>query len=224
MEEQWKPIIIEKNGEVYDYEGLYEVSNFGRVRSCDRISVSGHRLKGKIMKLTVDKTGYVFVALCKNGEQQRFTVHRLVATAFLPNPNDLPEVNHKDENPVNNHSENLEWCTHKYNMNYGTRSERAGRKMKGRTFTEEHKQKMSENHADISGSKNPRAHKVICIETQQVFNTIKEAEQWCGKKGVKECCRGRAKTCGGFHWQYLEDCKRQQRMNTDINNSKLIAA
>ena len=214
MEEQWKDIIIEKNGIIYDYTGLYQVSNLGRVKSLDRIDASGHRRKGKIMKLKPRKDGYVYATLCKDGEKQQFTVHRLVATTFIPNSENLPVVNHKNETKTDNVWTNLEWCTEEYNANYGTRNERLSEAKKGKNV----------------GAENPRAHSVICLETKQSFNTIKEAQEWLGKGNIKSCCRGGAKTAGKhpitkkpLHWMYLDDYKRQLRMQSDINNSRLAA-
>ena len=106
--EEWKKIP--------GYEGLYEVSNMGNVRNVRR---------NKLLRLSKTNNRYIRVSLCKNGIKTGLTVHRLVAEAFLPNPDNLPEVNHKDEDKTNNRVENLEWCDHKYNMNYGTRNIRA---------------------------------------------------------------------------------------------------
>lgn len=108
MEESWKYI--------EGYEGLYKVSNKGRVKSLNYNKTK----KEKILKPDINSNGYLLVKLCKDKTIKRFLVHRLVANAFLPNPNNLPCVNHKDENCENNNVENLEWCTHKYNINYGT--------------------------------------------------------------------------------------------------------
>ena len=98
------------------YEGKYQVSNMGRVWS----------IKGqKYLKGTIAKSGYVYVHLtAKNGKAVKERLHRLVAIAFLENPNNLPAVNHKDENKLNNSLDNLEWCSHQYNCNYGTRNQR----------------------------------------------------------------------------------------------------
>lgn len=107
--ETWKP--------VKGYEGLYEISNFGRVKSLK----FG---KEKILKSYKNKGGYLFVILCINGKCKAFKVHRLVAEAFLPNPEGFEQVNHKNEVKTNNCVENLEWCTPKYNSNYGSRNEK----------------------------------------------------------------------------------------------------
>ena len=114
--EEWKPIV--------GYEGWYEVSSFGRVRSVDRLvgySDGSKRLhRGRILKATPDKDGYDRVVLSTPEGHKNRLVHRLMAIAFIPNPDNLPEVNHKDENKRNNVIDNLEWCTDKYNVNYGT--------------------------------------------------------------------------------------------------------
>jgi hypothetical protein len=107
QEEIWKDVV--------GYEGLYQVSNLGRVRSFG--FDKWH--KGKIIKGCFDgKKKYLFVSLHKEGKSKGFNIHRLVATAFIPNPNNLPQVNHKDENKENNCVENLEWCTSIYNTTY----------------------------------------------------------------------------------------------------------
>ena len=119
MIEEWRPI--------EGYEGLYEVSNTGQVRSLDRYVKNNYsyRLqKGKVLSPEKNKDGYLLVSLCCNGKQNLRTVHRLVAQAFIPNPNNLPQVNHKDENKSNNRVDNLEWCDQAYNNLYGTRQER----------------------------------------------------------------------------------------------------
>ena len=114
--EIWRPI--------KGYENLYEISSRGRIKSVDRY-VKGRYgnlrfQKGGIRKTTCNSRGYPAIALCKDGKYKMFNIHRLVAKAFIPNPDNLPEINHKDENKENNCVDNLEWCTRKYNMNYGT--------------------------------------------------------------------------------------------------------
>ena len=114
MIEEWRPI--------EGYEGLYEVSSYGKDRSLDRFYYRLH--KGKVLSPTKDRYGYLTVTLNCNGKSKTIKIHRLVAQAFLPNPDNLPQVNHKDEDKTNNNVDNLEWCTAKYNVNFGTRQER----------------------------------------------------------------------------------------------------
>lgn len=132
-EEIWKDI---KN-----YEGYYQVSTFGRIRGLDRLIVRSdgrsYLRKGKILTLILNKDGYLNTKLSKDGHTIPVRVHRIVAETFLPNPDNLPEVNHKDFNRTNNHIENLEWCSHIDNIRY-TLSE-------GRHISQ----------TDISGKKNP---------------------------------------------------------------------
>lgn len=242
MVEEWKDIVIEKNGVIYDYSGLYQVSNIdGKVRNVKT---------GKVLKPNKVLHGYSQVGLYKNGKIQFFKIHRLVATMFIPNPNNLPVVNHKDENPSNNCVDNLEWCTHKYNSNYGTCQQRKGEAIKGekhymhgKQHSEETKQKMSEakkgkkhpfygkQHSEESkqkiseaqkgkkhsketkqkmsevqkGHKPTNIKKVVCVEKGQVFDSVKDAEQWLGINNISKCCKGKQKTCGGFHWMYYDE-------------------
>ena len=114
MEEIWK--------DKKDYEGHYQVSNWGRVKS---IKFG----KERILKPQKNTSGYLCVTLCKNNNQCQFEVHRLVAEVFLPNPNNYKEVNHKNEIKTDNRVENLEWCDRKYNQNYGTRTEKCSKKV-----------------------------------------------------------------------------------------------
>ena len=110
--------------DVVGYEGIYQVSSMGNVRSIDReiVDVNGNIRKytGNTMKLELSKEGYWRVGLNYKGSKVKFLVHRLVAMAFIPNPNNLPEINHKNEIKNDNRVGNLEWCTSKYNSNYGS--------------------------------------------------------------------------------------------------------
>ncbi len=108
MKEIWKPIL--------GYENLYNISNLGNA-----FSIKNNRN----IKPTKNSKGYLMVGLCKNKKRKSCLVHRLVAKAFIDNPSNLPEINHKDENLSNNAASSLEWCTHKYNMNYNNLSKRA---------------------------------------------------------------------------------------------------
>ena len=111
MKEIWR--------DIKGYEGLYQASNLGNIRSLDRKDGRGFNRKGFVMSPIPAKTGYLNIHLSKQGKGKTFQIHRLVAEAFLPNPENLQIINHKDENPQNNVVDNLEWCTYKYNSNYG---------------------------------------------------------------------------------------------------------
>ena len=108
MNEIWKSI-----------DDRYSISNFGRVKS-------NYANKERILKPYKNQRGYLMVSIRHAGIQKTMQVHRLVANAFIPNPDNLPEVNHKDEDKTNNCVDNLEWCTTEYNCNYGTRNVRKG--------------------------------------------------------------------------------------------------
>lgn len=139
------------------YEGLYRVSSYGRVKSLKRPWV----VRDTILKLSWDKDGYLQVHLYKNNIPSTQKVHRLVAEAFIPNPNNLPQINHKKEfEKDNNHISNLEWCTQEYNQNYGTRSKRSEdahckplfQYTIDGTFIKKHRS-MSDIHRDLGYSK-----------------------------------------------------------------------
>lgn len=132
------------------YEGYYEVDQFGRVYSVDRVvtvedngRVYDKPLKGKQLKQSLHTKGYKTVALTKNGKTKTVFVHRIVAEAFIDNSDNLPFINHKDEDKTNNFVENLEWCTNEYNLKYGTARERQAKSLKGRKHTEKEKAKIS---------------------------------------------------------------------------------
>lgn len=112
--EEWIPIA--------NYEGLYEVSSLGRVKSL-RNGIE------RILKLQTNTFGYLFVILCNRGNRKTITVHSLVAQAFIPNPHHYKEINHINEDKTDNRVENLEWCDRKYNINYGTRNQRVSKQV-----------------------------------------------------------------------------------------------
>ena len=140
-----KEYLFEIWKDIKGYEGYYQVSNYGRVKSLDRYVEynTGYMYfkKGKIINLPKYSNGYYFVCLSKDNVQKQIMVHRLVAQAFIPNPHNYPCVNHKDENKQNNfvwvnedgtvdlEKSNLEWCTHQYNDNYGSRPKRLSEKL-----------------------------------------------------------------------------------------------
>lgn len=157
--------------DIKDYEGLYAVTEEGQVWS--------YR-SNKFLSPKVRADKRIEVNLYKNGQSKMFFVHRLVALAYIPNPEELPQINHKDENPQNNNINNLEWCDCKYNNNYGTHNERMG-----------------------------KAHSkaVYCIELDTTFYGTREAERQTGTNHVCicNCCKGKQKTAGGYHWRYANE-------------------
>lgn len=161
MEEVWKS--------VKGYENLYWVSNLGRVKSKRKVL---QPIKGEYLK----------VGLSKNGIQKTLTIHRLVAQAFVDNPNKLNFVNHIDENKYNNVFTNLEWCTNKYNVNYGERNEKV--------------------------SKNQSRYKIIQKDKQgniiKVWDNIWELTHNTNfrKDNISRCCRGKYKYAYGYKWEY----------------------
>lgn len=190
------------------YEGYYMVSTHGRVKSVDRY-VNGKNgskclMKGKILKPGTDKDGYKTVHLSKNGKDKTYFAHRLVALTFIPNPNNWLQVNHKDEDKTNNHVSNLEWCTLEYNINYGTRNKKQSESMKGRTFTEQHKKKLSEAKKGENGK--PILMFTLKGEFIKRFDCIAEANEFLGKDRRKTniilCASGINKTAYGYIWKY----------------------
>lgn len=164
-EEIWKDII--------GYEGLYQVSSLGRVRSLDRYDSNNHFLKGRILKLSANGKGYLKVALNSNGKAKTYSVHRLVLQSFIPNPDNLPQVNHKDENKTNNNVDNLEWCDNSYNLNYGTRKIRErNTKLKNGYWSglssKEYRNKYYQENKDKI-KKYYQEHKKECIEQQREY-------------------------------------------------------
>ena len=170
------------------YEGSYEVSNLGRVRSCDRIVTYSngvkHKYKGKVLKSGDNNHGYLRVTLCDDRGHKTATIHRLVATAFIPNPENKQTINHINEIKTDNRVENLEWMTIKENINHGTHNERVA-KTQGKPiqqFTRDGK---------------------ILAE----FWSIHEADRKLGItfKNISACVRGKRKTAGGYIWKYKEE-------------------
>lgn len=181
--------------DVSGYEGLYQVSNLGEVRSLGRYINSGitdkRFLRGRTLKPKVRKEGYLEVALYKNHRKKWITVHRLVAKTFIPDPEHLPQVNHKDENKENNKVGNLEWCSAQYNINYGTRNVR-----------------MANSNTNGKQSK-PILQISLDGRLIKLWPSLREAERHgFDHRHISACCRGKVMTAGGYRWKYAEEGNR----------------
>ena len=184
--------------DVVEYEGLYSVSNYGRVKSLGRNmphpTRTGrmHKRRQRIMKLQSHHGGYQFVCLCKSADNKGWksqvkAVHRLVALSFLDNPNGLPQINHKDENPRNNTLENLEWCDAKYNNNYGTHAKRLSA-----TLREKNYDGVMVHQYSLSG------------EYIATYKSAKEAARVTGvdDSRILSAAKGVTKKGGNYQWSY----------------------
>ena len=178
--EIWRPIV--------GYEGLYEVSNYGRVKSIKRI-IKKVRLGNEfssiqneiILKYNCDRYGYLKVGLWKDAKCKKFFVHRLVADAFIPNKENLPQINHINEIKTDNRVENLEWCSASYNTNYGNRNKTVS----------------------IKNSKSVlQLTKELIIINR--YNSITEVENTLGfqHQNISKCCKGKIPTAYGYVWRY----------------------
>ena len=176
IKEYWKPVV--------GYEGLYMVSNWGRVKSFDRWVKSRNGsvrfCKGRILKPLTSSSGYLYVNLYKNNIKKEYLVHRLVAEAFIDNPDNLFQVNHRDENKLNNNVDNLEWCDAKYNINFGTCIERRSKK---------------------------KSKPVLQYTLDGEFVREWPSTMECGRNGFNQgniwmCCQGKLKKYKGFIWRY----------------------
>ena len=186
MEERWK--------DVQGYETLYMVSTGGRIKSL---------ITGKMLKPKKDKLGYCRVVLYKNKKSKRYLVHRLVAQAFIDNPNVFPIINHKDENPGNNNVENLEWCTYSYNTSYGTARIRS-------VMNTDYKKRTQ--NTDYPARDEKLKKPVLMMKDGKVvkeFDSIKSATKELGGKNahgsnITYVCKGKRKRAYGYQWKYKE--------------------
>ena len=165
------------------YDGLYQINIYGEVRSLERkvLGAKGQCQRiayGKIKKQTLRANGYYAVGLWKDNKQKIEYIHRLVAIVFIPNPNNLSEINHIDGNKTNNKIENLEWCDGSHNV----------------------------QHAYDTGL-NSKAKKILCKETGVIFRSGSEAARWLGEPSlqpsISACARGVSQSCRGYHWEFV---------------------
>lgn len=171
MNEIWK--------DIKGYEGLYQISNWGEVKSFQKWKKAGCPSE-YILRHALLKNGYHTVMLYKGGTKKKFLVHRLVASAFIPNPYNLPHINHIDEDVSNNRADNLEWCTPLYNNCYGTARFRA-----------------------MITSGTPVVQKLINGQVLAIYITTTVAQEITGisRKEIAACVRGDLATAGGFVWE-----------------------
>lgn len=174
MGEFWKPI--------YGYEGLYEVSNFGRVKS---VKFKKSRLK----TLYKNEKGYLYTYLYKNGVREKLRIHRLVALAFIPNPENKPTVNHIDEDKSNNKVSNLEWATYKEQMQAGTVKQRISETQKGHHRTP---------FKPVAAYKND----VLFAVYESLISTQKDGFKY---SAVSRCCIGERQTHHGLRWSFINE-------------------
>lgn len=173
MKEEWRDIV--------GYEGLYQVSDEGRVRT----------INGRIKKQHIGSWGYPVVTLSKDGDERVTLVHRLVATAFVPNPRNVDCVNHIDESRVNNKATNLEWVTKAENNRHGTASQRTAVTLKKYYETRPY----------------ATSKPVRCVELDLIYPSITRAgEEWdVSFKDISACLKSEGRhTAGGLHWEYVD--------------------
>ena len=168
MEEIWR--------DIDDYEGLYQISNKGHVKSLKWG-------KERILRPMINSSGYLNVVLYKNTASQSRYIHRLVAEVFIPNTQNKPQINHKDECKTNNTVENLEWATAKENSNFGTRNERMG-------------YSLSKPILQYSKSGEFIREWKSAVEVKRVLGI--------NNSHIIQCCKDKRKSAGGFIWRYKE--------------------
>lgn len=170
--EEWKTI--------EGYNGRYEVSSYGRIRSVSMF-IGNHIYHGKVLSPTIMANGYLKVNLILRGKKNTCLVHRLVAKAFIENRENLPQVNHKDEIKTNNNVENLEWCSESYNCRYGKR-----------------------NLSMIEKKRKPVLQLSVDGDLINRFEVLNYASRITGINAAHICdvCKGKRKSAGGYVWKY----------------------
>lgn len=168
------------------YEGFYQVSNMGRVKSLERKNSQGRTVKERILKPAVKKAGYVEVNLYAGGKPKTLKVHRLVCEAFNDNRDEKPEVNHINEIKTDNRACNLEWCTRRENCNHGTRNSRAGK-------------------AIAKANSKPLGQWTKEGELVKTWSSLTEIGRQTGfsRGNISQVANGNRKTAYGFIWRYI---------------------
>lgn len=189
--------------DIHGYEGLYQVSSFGRIKRLKGVTArkNGYKIPipERILNGSKNYYGYKQISLSKNREKKRFMIHRLVATAFISNPEEFPIINHKDENKINNHVDNLEWCSYAYNNTYGGLTQR-----RNATKKERHSLCKPVQQYSLDG------------KFLREYYSIKEASEVLNLSDttislICNCYKGMV-TCGGFQWKF----KSSDKIITDI--------
>lgn len=187
--------------EIKETNGLYLVSDEGKIFSCQ---------SNKVLKTELQRGGYYRVELHYNGEIHRELVHRLVAEAFIPNPNNYPIINHKDENPSNNRADNLEWCTYSYNTNYGNC-----------------KKKMIANREYVAGWNHVQSRSVKQFDLDGNFiheyGSCGMAARLTGlnEKSISKCANGQLKQYAGYGWSYTDTYTYDAHIHHTIRNGDI---
>lgn len=183
MNEIWRDVV--------GYEGRYQVSNLGNVKS----TIFSKKGKEYLLSLLNGKD-YLLVKLRKDGKGKMHRVHRLVAEAFIDNPNNFPVVNHKNWDKHDNRVENLEWCSYSYNNSYlPTKAKK------------EKAKKLKANWQDGAGKIFAKPKRIICVETGEIFNSISAAARFAKveQSNISRALLGRQRTAAGFHWKYADE-------------------
>lgn len=195
--------------DVVGYEGIYQVSNMGRVKSLG----NNKTRKDKILRQTKFKNGYLYVFLCKEGKRKNCRVNRLVGNAFLDNPNDYPCFNHKNEDKTDNRAVNLEPCTHKYNLNYKNTQ---ARRVASTDFKAFQARRVASTDWKSVGRKNAEkltngvlSKKVYQYSQDGTLVGVWQSTAEAGRNGfnqgnVASCCLGKRKSHRGYIWSYTE--------------------
>lgn len=195
--------------DIKGYEGRYQISNMGRVISLERavdMIVKGSNckrlVKSKILKIHINRYGYQYVSLRKSGESKskNLSIHQLVAKSFILNTKNYSCVNHKDENKLNNRYDNLEWCSEKYNNNFGKHNQNISNSLKGKAKSEDHILKIIESRNRFPVFQIDMKDGVILEE----YRSMREAERSTGifESNISQCWKGRTRSAGGFRWKY----------------------